>query len=84
MAHKKKVHRFGDCGSNMGAGNRSEGNLTADIRQVTCGTCKRRITEAVAQLDWSDEELPLALLSSIAARLSLEPEPRRGDKSSKQ
>jgi hypothetical protein len=52
MAHKKKVHRFNDCGSNMGAGDRSDGSLTINISLVTCGTCKHRILDVIAKRDW--------------------------------
>lgn len=82
MAYKKKVHRFADCGSNMGAADRSDGSLTTDFRQTTCGVCKRRITEAIAELDWGSE-LPLqlqAILSSVASHLETQSEPRRGQK----
>lgn len=82
MAYKKKVHRFADCGSNMGAGDRSEGSLTSELDDVTCGVCKRRITEYIAQLDWKTE-LPLslrAMLGAVGFKLDRESEPRRGDR----
>lgn len=72
MAYVKKVHRFSDCGSNMGAGDRSEGSLTQHVRQVTCGACKARILNVIAQMDW--EKLPNELrieLSNIAVNLAL-------------
>jgi hypothetical protein len=55
MAYNKKKHYFNDCGSNMGAGDRSKGHLTKLLHKVTCGTCKRRLLESIAAIDWTDE-----------------------------
>jgi hypothetical protein len=74
VAYQKKLHRFADCGSNMGAGDRSDGHLTTDIRKVTCGACRARILNSIAQSDW--EQLPSELrteLSNIAVKLDSEP-----------
>jgi hypothetical protein len=71
MAYQKKMHRFDDCGSDMGAGDRSDGHLTTDIRQVTCGACRARILNTIAKSDWT--QLPNELrieLSNIAVRLA--------------
>lgn len=52
MAYVKKVHRFRDCGSNMGAGDRSDGSLTADVTKTTCGACKQRVLDVILKSDW--------------------------------
>lgn len=63
MAYKKKLHRFADCGSNMGAGDRSEGNITDKVQLVTCGACKQRILDTVLQADWG--KLTSTLLAEL-------------------
>jgi hypothetical protein len=70
MAYVKKQHRFADCGSNMGAGDRSEGNLTDNVKLVTCGACKARILNEIAQADWSKLTSTLqAELHHVATKL---------------
>lgn len=73
MAYKKKLHRFDDCGADMGAGDRSEGNLTDKVQLVTCGVCKARILNVIAQSDWNKLTSQLqAELHHIAVNLDKE------------
>lgn len=83
MAYVKKIHCFDDCGSNMGAGDRSDGHLTEDLKLVTCGTCKRRITEVIAARDWSDKTLPWVVLAALTSALKCFPQARKGVTSKK-
>jgi len=69
----KKLHRFADCGADQGDGDRSDGNLTGDVRRVTCGTCKARILNTLARADWSQlTSLLTAELHYIAVKVEKE------------
>jgi hypothetical protein len=73
VAYTKKLHRFADCGSNMGAGDRSEGSITDNVKLVTCGACKARILNVIAQADWAKLTSTLqAELHHIAVNLDKE------------
>lgn len=71
MSHNKKMHRFEDCGSNMGDGDRSDGHITNDVYKITCGACKQRILGLILKQDWSTLHLDTgSILSSYANQVA--------------